>query len=180
MLKFPQHIERKIHFELKADQTSELEEKKRDLSRVLYYPKLISVNDWLSYKIHWLCLFSVVHNEDVWAHIGNGKISLNTMKHYLLKLAISLLVNISNVLPEIIALVLDRQTTPEAHYVAVFATYTADCALRFKLAFLAHSPLEDEMPQRLDGHICFWDFVLKVFEKALSNVVPLIDDNLVK
>lgn len=84
---------------------------------------------------------------------------------------------VSTILPDRFALVFDGQTTPEAHYVAVFATFPDKTETGFKEICLALSPMENEETQDANEHITFLHFVLSIFQKTMVNVVALIGDN---
>lgn len=173
-----QHLDRKHPAEVKEARARKLASyNQRSLSSLLYCPKVVAVHGWLCYVIHCLRPFSVVNNDDVRAHIRYDRISLNTFKTYLAALTTRVELKISTALPDRFALVFDGQTTPEAHYVAVFATYPNENASGYLAACLAMSPLEDETTHSAEEHVEFLRFVLSVFGKDVSNVVALIADN---
>lgn len=96
------------------------------------------------------------------------------MKLYLSKLTTRMEVEISNTLLKNIPLVFDKQTTPEARHVALFAQYRAEFVLGYQSAYLAFSMLEDETTQGSDEYVSFLNFVLELFGKSSSNVMALM------
>lgn len=75
------------------------------------------------------------------------------------------------ILPDRIALVFDGQTFKDAHYVGVFATFSAANCNGFELVCLAMSLMEDETTQTAYQHIDFLSYVLSVFGKSFENVL---------
>lgn len=69
-------------------------------------------------------------------------------------------------LPDEIALIFERQTTPDAHYVGIFASFLTVNAQRLCTMSLALYSLEDETTQDADEHISSMEFVLGMFSKC--------------
>lgn len=76
-----------------------------------------------------------------------------------------------------IALVLDRQTTPDTHYVDVLVFFLVSDAHGFELICFALSPIEDATTQNGGEHIAFITYVQKIFGKSFENVTALTRDS---
>lgn len=74
-------------------------------------------------------------------------------------------------------LIFDVQTTPNAVYVAVFATFPKESGLGYSLAYLALSLFKNESSQSADEQMDVLEFVLSFFEKSASMDVAIIGDN---
>lgn len=140
MSNLPKDLESKHQMELKSASSLPPNDDQIDLSKLLYRPRVLSTYGWLSYLIDWLHSFSVVQNDDFRMHVLLcSKLSLNTLKFYMVRLTIPFEASISGILPDSFALVLDGQTTPEAKYFALFATFRLKAVQYIDwLAWLSH------------------------------------------
>lgn len=78
-------------------------------------------------------------------------------------------------LPDRFTLVLEKQMTPNAHYVAVFASSSDGDGHR--AVCLALSSMEGETTQEASEHIRFMELVLHVIGKCLSKVAAFVWNN---
>lgn len=85
--------------------------------------------------------------------------------------------NNAYILPLKIALIFDCQTTPDAHYVGLYAFFLAEYHYGNREVCLILSPLGIESQQDADEHNAFFEFVLSVYSKLLHNLVALIAEN---
>jgi hypothetical protein len=85
---------------------------------------------------------------------------------------------ISDLLPELFALVFDGWTLGQTHYLAVFATFPdVRAEIGDMKILLAFSPMEEEESLHADAHIKFFEYVLQLYGKRWNNVAALIGDN---
>lgn len=84
---------------------------------------------------------------------------------------------ISRLLPPTFAIVFDWWTSRDTHYVAVYATFPSDTPNGFACVLLAFSPFENETSQGSSNYPLLFEFVLRVYDKDLSNVCAIIGDN---
>lgn len=119
----------------------------------------------------------MVQIRNVREHLRYERISFNLFKRIMSLLARQVENNLSEILPDKIALTIDGQSTLPAHYGATFASFPTNDGQRFFTEFLAVSPLKDETTQDVDEHISFMEFVLGVFGKYLDGFRALIGDN---
>lgn len=128
-----------------------------------------------SYISHAVWPLADVENPMIGEHINYECTSLNAMKKYMSKLMTHVESKISLVLPDRFAIEFDEQTTPIAHYVAVFATISMNDKKLFDSACLALSPLENETSQEAHEHVRFLSFVLGLFGN-LSRMLSLLSE----
>lgn len=119
---------------------------------------------WLGYVLHCLWLFFAVNNKVVQTCILCEKISLNKVIHFLSILLLRVSPNISRLLPNLFAVILDGQTTLEAHHVALFCHISRDRSPWITVSVLNFSPLEDGTTQNSDNHITTLEILPKVFD----------------
>lgn len=110
--------------------------------------------------------FPVVQTEDVRAYIQYHTLSLNTTKLYLIKLTAGVDANILRSLTDKFALIFNWQATPEAHYLAVFSNFPAECSLGYGSAHLTLSSLHDEQHKEWKSIYRFWGFCLICSESS--------------
>lgn len=81
---------------------------------------------------------------------------------------------ISHLLPHSFAIIFDEQTTPDAHYVAVIATFPTKDKNRFDSECLTLSLLEDETTQNGHEHVLFLSLILELFCESIENCFDFI------
>lgn len=149
----------------------------RCLSKLFYCLVVLTIHGWLCSVMRCFLHFSVVNDSDVCTHTRYNGISMDTFKNHLTAIATHNKHNICTTLSDRFVFVFDKQTTPEAHYVAVFATYPLENSVGCHSACLAMSPLENETTHDADKHSRILNFELSVFGKDASNVATLIGNN---
>lgn len=99
------------------------------------------------------------------------------MKHYMQKLIVCVETKIRSIITDKFALVFGGQITPQAHYVAVFVSFSARNNFEYRCACLTMFSLEDETTQDATKHVNFLRSVLEVFGKTVNNFMALIGHN---
>lgn len=172
-----QHLDQQHKHELRTLRNKQVLRTNNIMSSLLYTQKVRDIYGWMALVVDCLQPFSIVEKPTFKEHIKYGPISLKTFKNYLSLLTRKTESNIAALLPDRIAIVFDGHTTPDAHYVGVFATFPSQNAHGFEVVCLALSPMEDETRQTADEHISFLSYVLGNFGKSFENVIALVGDN---
>jgi hypothetical protein len=85
---------------------------------------------------------------------------------------------IRHLLPEVFALVFDRSTFDQTHYLGIFVTFPyQESELGYKKVLLSFSPMTDEESLRANAHVSLFEFILGFCNKTWGNVAALIGDN---
>lgn len=85
--------------------------------------------------------------------------------------------NISNALPDRIALVFDGHLIRDAHFVGFFASFPSSSAHGSELACMALPTTEYETIKSAEEHKTFLLYVLRIFKTSFENVTVLIGDS---
>ena len=104
------------------------------------------------------------------------KLSRHTLEKYMPLLSVKEEQEVSNVLPEKFALMVDGWTCGSEHYIGVLAAYPSFQS-DFNVVLLAFSTLFDETSQGSREQCDFNNYTLEQYGKSLKNVVALIADN---
>lgn len=127
-LKFMQHLEQRQKKELMSIRKKSAGQTLTILSSLSYSQKGRNGFGWVSFVVKCLQPFSTVQKANIRDHRGYQPMLLNTFRQYLLRLSKRTENKVAALLPNCVALIFNRQTTIDAHYVNAFATFPfANC-----------------------------------------------------
>lgn len=127
----------------------------------------------MQYDIGCLQLFAVGGSLNHRDHLRHDSVPLNTFHKGQLLPTEYVEENVFTVLHSRFVFVLDGQSIPGTHYVAVFASYLSSKAAGFSNICLVLSPMKDETTKRVDEQTTFLKLVLEVFRKLFLNFKAL-------
>ncbi len=93
---------------------------------MFYSQKVVNIQRWLEYVIHGLLPFSVAENVQYRKHVKNQPISVKSFRKYMDLLTSKVEAKFSALLPNKFGIVFDGLSQGDTHYIAVFATYSAE------------------------------------------------------
>jgi hypothetical protein len=161
-----------------ASLTSNSKSNQRLIEDCFYSLKVKSYYGWLDWVIGDLLPFSFVEKKRVRNHCKLLPISVDTFMKMMRLLTEKVEQKISDLLPELFALVFDGWTLGQTHYLAVFATFPdVKSESGYMKVLLAFSPMEEEESLNANAHVKFLEYVLQLYGKSWNNVAALIGDN---
>lgn len=155
------HLDKKHPAKLRIARIKSTPWQQKYFGKLLFYARLISIYATFSFVIPCIRPFAAVQDENVQTPARYERVSLNTFELYMSTLTSFVEENILHCCPDRFSLVLDRQSTLNARYVAVFATFSYQNAHVFRFVCLKLLQLEDETTQDAEGNITFQRFVLQ-------------------
>ena len=132
--------------------------------------------------VEWVCVgmkpFSFVEDELTRKYSSLQPICTKTLKKYMSLLTTTVEREISKLLPERFAIIIDGWSKSSTHFLAVFASFPSNEENGYSTVLLAFSPLFDETSFTAKAQYDFVVWVIEnVFKRSLTDVVAVIGDN---
>lgn len=122
------------------------------------------------------CNFQKIKKPIIRKHVKHKTMWLTTCTRYVKQLVEVVENKISNLLPEVFALVFDCWTSGSTQYLSVFASYSSSNDKCYDLRLVTMSPMGDKCALDANEHYKFLKYILKLYHKSWSNIWCLIVD----